>query len=453
MSRILVVDDEPAIGWSLRELLTDDGHDVAVAATIDEALSSCEQLAPDAVLLDVRLPGKDGIDAIPDIRSVSANAPIVVMTAFGDLGTAVRAVRAGAFDYLVKPFELDHVMQVVARALAERTSPGTARDDQEADASPTLVGASPPMQEVFKQIALVADGDMPVLVTGPSGSGKQLAARAIHAHGRRHAKPLVTTSLSALAHIAIDAELFGGPNTVGLVERADGGTLLIDEIDQAPPEVQARLVSLLEMGTVSRPDGKPPRRVDVRVLATALSLPPSFRRDLSDLLTTVTIRMPSLDERKDDIEGVAHAILARIGSPKQSAVSPEFVTALVRRDWPGNVRQLRIALEHAVVVAHGATLRPEHLPAVDASSEDSSSLDEASRRVAVAIREWASVARAAYGGHPEPDLHHRTIRLVEATLLREVLAHTGGNRTATARLLGLDRATLRTKLRLAGLDD
>ena len=461
MSHILVVDDEPAIGWSLRAPLADDGHDVAVAGSVDEALAACGRAAPETVLLDVRLPGRDGIAALPDLRTAANGAPVIVMTAFGDLDTAVRAVQAGAFDYLVKPFDLDRVAAVVARALAERTA-GTASTPPPADdpGGPLLVGSSPATHEVFKRIALVAGIDLPVLIMGPEGSGKQLAARAIHTHGQRRDQPFLTTNLSALAPTAIDPELFGRPDGgPGLLELAAGGTILLEEIEAAPADVQARLLRVLETREIVRSGSAEPRRVDVRVIAaTARDLAANttgFRRDLAERLGVFTIAMPPLAERLADIPALVAAFLARqaraVGRQEPPPVSAEFLAALAARPWPGNVGQLRHAVEYAAVVARGGTLRPEHLP--EAAAPPRTGVEAAEDRMAAAVKEWAAAARAAYGGLAEPDLHHRTVQLVEATLLREALAHTGGNRTAAAKLLGLDRATLRTRLRHLGIDD
>ncbi|MFM7135934.1 MAG: sigma-54-dependent transcriptional regulator, partial [Planctomycetota bacterium] len=225
MSRILVVDDEPAIGWSLKELLSDEGHEVAVAADIPRAVAAAGEAPPDAILLDVRLGDQDGIRSLPEIRAAAGAVPVVVMTAFGDLDTAVRAVHAGAFDYLVKPFDLERVSEVVARALADRdvqTSPPI-----EAPPPAELVGSSPPMQEVFKQVALVAASDLPVLVTGPTGSGKEVVARAIHAHSPRHAKALVTTNLAALAPgVVLHGGAISGPVFRPVGNRRGGSHIL-----------------------------------------------------------------------------------------------------------------------------------------------------------------------------------------------------------------------------------
>ena len=469
MSTILIVDDEPAIGWSLKETLTDAGHEVTVAADIPAAVAAARKRSPDAILLDVRLGSRDGIAALPEIRAAAGSVPVVVMTAFGDLDTAVRAVQAGAFDYLIKPFDLERVTQVVARALADRA--GQAAELAEPQAAAELVGVSLAMQEVFKQVALVAASDLPVLVTGPTGSGKGVVARAIHAHSARREKQLVTTNLAALAPGVIESELFGhaagaftGAQTArpGLFELATGGTMFLDEIAEAPLEVQVKLLRVLETGEVVRVGEATARPVSVRVIAATnrflaeLLEAGSFRADLFHRLKVFPITLPALVERPADIEPLARHFLARHAADRPlPAVSPEFLAALRDRSWPGNVRELKHAIEYAAVVARGGTLRVEHLPKPEptAASPNRSDLAAAATRLGAAVKEWSAAARREFAGLPEPDLHHRAVQLLEGMLLREALAHTGGNRTAAARLLGLDRATLRTKLKALGIDD
>jgi len=472
VSRILIIDDEPAIGWSLREILSDDGHEVAVAADIPSALEAARTHRPAVILLDVRLGGHDGIDAMPELRAAAGHVPVIVMTAFGDLKTAVRAVQAGAFDYLVKPFDLERVTRVVARAVADRMEPVPAASEPTPQAD--LVGSSPPMQEVFKQVALVAASELPVLVTGPTGSGKELVARAIHTNSARRDQPLVTTNLAALAPGAIESELFGhaagaftGATVArpGLFELADGGTIFLDEIGEAPPEVQVKLLRVLERGEVTRVGEAAVRTVGVRVIAAtnrdlaAMLGAGAFRADLYHRLKVFPITMPALAERPDDIEPLARYFLARHAAGHDAGgrpmLSPELLDALRRRPWPGNVRELKQAIEYAAVVARGGVLRPEHLPEPDHTdpSKPGSHLSAAELRLGAAVKEWSAAARREFMELPEPDLHHRAVLLLEASLLREALAHTGGNRTAAAKLLGLDRATLRAKLRLHGIDD
>ncbi|NCX99562.1 MAG: sigma-54-dependent Fis family transcriptional regulator, partial [Planctomycetia bacterium] len=309
------------------------------------------------------------------------------------------------------------------------------------------------------------------LVTGPTGTGKEVVARAIHAHSARCGKPLVTTNLAALAPGVIESELFGhaaGSFTgaaaarPGLFELADEGTIFLDEIGEAPPDVQVKLLRVLEAGEVTRVGEATARPVNVRVIAAtnrdlaAMLGAGSFRPDLFHRLNVFPITMPPLVDRPTDIEPLARHFLARhaAGRPLPT-LAPEFLAALRGRSWPGNVRELKHAIEYAAVVARAGTLRPEHLPRQEpaAATPGRSDLAAAAARLGSAVKEWSAAARRELAALPEPDLHHRAVQLVEGTLLREALAHTGGNRTAAAKLLGLDRATLRTKLRALGIDD
>ena len=468
MSRILIIDDEPAIGWSLREMLSDEGHSVEVAASVEAGLETCARFEPEAMLLDVRLPGRDGLSALPEFRSIVPNAPVVVMTAFGDLDTAVRAVNAGAFDYLVKPFDLESVSRIVAHALAERDQHAAGRDQPAATATDAalLVGSSPPMQEVFKQISLVAPTDLPVLITGETGTGKDLAARAIHAHSPRRHRPFVATSLGALAPSVIESELFGHvrgaftgatADRPGLFAIADGGTLFLDEIGEAPLDLQVKLLRALETREVTPVGAAAPRKLDVRVIAAtnrdlvAAIAAGTFREDLYHRLHVFPIHMPPLAARGDDIDTLAAHFLARHAAGRPTpAMSEAFRVALRSWPWPGNVRELKHAIEYAAVVARGGMLRPEHLPAqpATAASQPASHVvgdTAADAQVVAAVGAWVDAALAT-GTTTAGPLHEPLMNLVEATLVQKVVDAAGGNRTAAAKLLGLDRATLRSKL-------
>ena len=470
MSRILIIDDEPAIGWSLREMLSDEGHSVELAASVEAGLETCARFKPEAMLLDVRLPGRDGLSALPELRRIVPHAPVVVMTAFGDLDTAVRAVNAGAFDYLLKPFDLERVSRIMAHALAERNEPmGAAAHPATVADGGLLVGSSPPMQEVFKKISLVAPTDLPVLITGETGTGKDLAARAIHAHGPRHHRPFVATSLGALAPSVIESELFGHvrgaftgatSDRPGLFAMADGGTLFLDEIGEAPLDLQVKLLRALENGEVTPVGGATPRKLCVRVIAAtnrdlvAAIAAGTFREDLYHRLHVFPIHMPPLAARGDDIDTLAAHVLARhaAGRPAPN-LSAEFLTAIRERPWPGNVRELKHAIEYAAVVARGGTLRPEHLPpqvAACASRLAGDQTDDADAQVVAAVQAWVDAALAAgnlsAGNRAAGPLHEPLMHLVETTLVQRVVDAADGNRTAAAKLLGLDRATLRSKL-------
>jgi len=376
VSCILVVDDEESICWSFREFLGDEGHRVESAASAEEALRVAAEVRPDAVILDVRLPGLDGIAALPRLRERAGGAPIVVMTAFGDLETAVRAVEAGAFDYLVKPFDLDRVAAVVRRALEAGRRPARSGPPAPAtDLGEMIVGSSPPMQALFRRIALVASAEVPVLIAGESGTGKELVARALHRHGPRRDGPFVPVCLPALSPGLVESELFGhargaftgaAQDRKGILELAQGGTVLLDEVGDAPLSLQVKLLRAIEHREVAPVGDARTRPVDIRVLAaTNRPLPElvaagTFREDLYFRLAAFPIRVPPLRERPEDIPALAAHFLARRGGAAAPAV--DVLEALRARPWPGNVRELRNAIEHAAILARGGPIRPEHLP-------------------------------------------------------------------------------------------
>jgi DNA-binding NtrC family response regulator len=446
MSRILIVDDEPAIGWSLRELLSDGGHTVELAASVDAALDACRHLGPDTILLDVRLPGRDGLSAIPDLRALAPGVPVIVMTAFGDLDTAVRAVHAGAFDYLVKPFDLERITEVVDRALAERTGTQSGAAAQPAAPSARLVGLAPPMQEVFKQIALVAATDLPVLIEGETGTGKELAARAIHDHGGRRERPFVATNLAALAPGIVESELFGHvrgaftgatADRPGLFELADGGTIFLDEITTASPALQVKLLRVLQERQFEPLGGRDTITIDARViLATnddlaALVASGRFRADLFWRIAVVTIAMPPLRERADDIPALAAHFLtaaaARAGR-RVEGFTPRAIEALRAHRWPGNVRELEHAVERAVLLGRDAVVDLPDLPSTVAS-----------------------------GSIPAAPATHRCglkhdLAGPERRLILDALENAGWRRDTAARSLGINRTTLYKKLKRLGID-
>lgn len=466
MSRILIVDDEPAIGWSLGELLDDRGHAVKTAASVEEALEICRHFLPELLLLDVRLPGRDGLSGYPDFRSLVPTAAIVVMTAFGDLDTAVRAVEAGAAEYLVKPFDSAQVTAIVDRLL-ERGATAAAS----APPPGGLVGSSAVMQRVFARVALAASSDLPVLITGATGTGKELAARAIHAHSARRSGPLVAVNLAALPPTLVEGELFGQAKGAfsgatarnGLFASADRGVLFLDEVGDAAAEVQARLLRVLDAREILPVGASTPRRVDIRVIAAtnrdlaADVAAGRFRADLLHRLRVFSVEMPPLSTRLDDLPAlVAHFLSGSPGCGPLQAASDDFLDAVLTRSWPGNVRELKAAVDVAAVIARGATLRPEHLPpplpgaAGATRAEGTPDAPEHGRataeaRLEHAIRDWMAAQLNATQPR-EGWLHEDFLKAAEATLIEEALTRTGGNRTAAAKLLGLDRSTLRGKL-------
>jgi len=466
MSAVLIVDDEPAICWAFREALAEDGHAVRVVPSAEEALRLTDGgWRPDVVVMDVRLPGQDGISAMRELRGRIGPTPVVVITAFGNLDTAVRAIEEGAFDYLVKPFDLDQAVEVLRRALASRTdgSGGAGSERETLPRAETLVGSSLPMQQVFKQIALVAASDVPVLITGESGTGKELVARAIHRHSPRRGGPFLPVCIPALNPGLIESELFGhargsftgaADDRTGLIELATGGTVLLDEIGDVPASVQVKLLRTIEQREVMPVGGTAPRTLDVRILAAtnrplpALVASGQFREDLYFRLGVFEIPLPPLRERREDIPELVEHFLRPIRPTRADAawrVSAQAHAELASRDWAGNVRELRNAVEHAAIVARGGEILPEHLPApVPLAASIGAPVAARAQRE---LTDWTAEAAAQLAADSDPQLYERFLQLVEPPLLEAVLKHCGGNRAAAAELLGLHRATLRQKMR------
>ncbi len=477
MAQVLVVDDEAPICWGLKTLGESLGHQVSTAASAEQALAWAEAQTPDAVFLDVRLPGIDGLAAIEPLRALTGPVPIVVMTAFGDLETAVRAVEAQAFELLVKPFDLNRAQQVLERALAQPVAAGPSAGKPETGLVPTarLVGRSPAMRELFREIALVSRSDACVQLWGESGTGKERVARAIHQHSARASRPFVAVNLAAINPSLVESELFGhvaGAFTgaasarVGLIELADGGTLLLDEVADTPPDFQAKLLRVLDHGEYLPVGASQPRRANLRVIsATHQDLAEQvalgrFRHDLYYRLSTFRLRLPSLRERAGDAVLLAEHFAAEVAARNGLAavrLSREALAELERRPWYGNVRELRSAVEHALVLARSGQIQPEHLPAPLPGSMAVGSLAPGCLAPGPAPAESlgqvvAAWARQQLATQPDTsDLWARLVQEVEGPLLEEVLSRQQGNLAAAARQLGLHRVTVARKAQQHGL--
>ncbi len=472
MGRVLIVDDEASICWALRESLADEGHRVDVAASAEAGLAIAEADPPDAVVMDVRLPGLDGLSAMARFRERLGPTPILIITAFGNLETAVRAMEGGAFDYLVKPFDLDQATSLIARALERRAGRREAGTTADAPVPGTLVGASTAMQALFKSIALVAPADVPVLITGESGTGKELVARAIHRHGGRRDGPFLPVCLAALSPGLVEGELFGHTrgaftgatrDRLGLLELAGGGTVLLDEIGDVPAEVQVKLLRAIEHREVTPVGDARPRATDIRILAATnrpldrLMATGRFREDLFFRLSVFQIHVPPLRERREDIPALAEHFLGQVRLPDvaEAQLSPGVLEALQSRPWAGNVRELRNAIEHAAILARGRALRVEHLPPPLSGPEPTGEGSAADPGLGEGIARWAGrEALAGDAGETSgmAPLYERFLDLAEPPLLKAVLDRCGGNRAAAAQLLGIHRATLRQKLRRHGIE-
>ncbi|GIW92411.1 MAG: sigma-54-dependent Fis family transcriptional regulator [Pirellulaceae bacterium] len=470
MRTLMVIDDEPSICWGLSRMGQYLGLRVTAVASVEAALSAASQTRPDVIILDVRLPGTDGVSAMPELRRAVGNVPIIVITAYGDLPTAVRAVQNGAFDYIAKPFDLDKIQNVVLRALH---AAGVTSAMDPCSPAEGMVGRSPAMQATFKRIALAAACELPVLIAGESGTGKELAAHAIHRYSRRSEGPFVASNLAALNTSLIESELFGHeqgaftgadrPRT-GLLVQANGGTLFLDEVGDIPPEIQVKLLRVLESGEVTPVGGNTPLRTDFRLIcATHQDLygkiaEGKFRHDLYFRLSAFRIDLPPLRQRLEDIPDLVQHFIARLCGDAVDhvpSVTQEALAELQRRPWFGNVRELRNVIEHAVVVARGGPVLPEHLPPpVPENLTRSSQTEFPDKSPELIIDEllfqWSQQAVR------DPTQYGRTyrelLRLVERPLLKAAWIYHERNCTAAARALGIHRVTLRRKLREYGID-
>jgi two-component system nitrogen regulation response regulator GlnG len=467
MGQLLVIDDEPAICWGLSKLAEELGHDVQTASSAEEAVSLTATQSFQALMLDVRLPGMDGLEAIQHLRRHVGPTPIIVMTAYGDLTTAVEAVRQGAFEYLLKPFDLDIAHRALQRAFEvcpPRANPS--HSPSRAGEVDSLIGKSAVMQDVFRQIALVAASDACVHVYGESGSGKELVARAIHRYSRRHAGPFVAVNLASLSESLSESELFGhvrgaftgaAESRRGLLEQAHDGTIFLDEVADIPLALQVKLLRVLEHGELWPVGGSAPVRSDFRVIsATHQDLAEHvaagrFRHDLFFRLNTFQVRVPSLRERTDDLPELAEFFLDQLANRSSFQRGQLTVAArdeLLGRPWHGNVRELRNVIEHATILARGGLIRPEHLPPPVPASRRPENKNET---IAAALRDWTHAQWAA--GTPPENLYDRLLALVEPPVLDVALENHQGQCAAAARSLGLHRITLRKKLQQYGLSD
>lgn len=467
MAHVMVLDDEPSICWAFRNFLGDDGHRVTIASSAEQAIERFAADPPDVMFLDVRLPGMDGLTALDKFRGLRPETPVVVMTAYGTVDTAVRAVRGGAFDYLSKPFDLAQVRTLVRRALQRHgASPACEGDGADTPAAGEIAGRSAPMQAVFKQIALAAACSEPVLITGESGTGKELVARAIHLNGDRSGEPLIPVHLAALPEGLVERELFGhergaftGADAArpGLLDRAGRGTIFFDEVAEAPPSIQAKLLRVLDGGEYRPVGGGAERLLRARVVAaTNRDLGErvragAFRTDLYYRLSVLTIHLPPLRHRLEDILPLWDHFLGRLAPQHRRPTDPSSPLGqrLLSHAWPGNVRELRNAAGHAVRAGLGSAIHLDHLPETVLPGGDPGDGDA---DLQAAIARWLE-GRLAHGEGEGADLYERFLRVVETPLLRAVRSWAGGNQARMARLLGLHRTTLRQKLRQLDLDE
>jgi DNA-binding NtrC family response regulator len=452
VARVLVVDDEAGVRESLRMLLHGE-CEVATAENAEAALARIAEARPDLILLDLVMPGRSGLELLEELRAQGEPPPVIVLTATKTVTTAVEAMKLGAADYVTKPFEVDALRIKIRnllqhRALEERVAELTEALEERSRLG-ALIGRSEPMRKVFRTVERVARSHANVLVAGESGTGKELVARAVHELGPRASGPFVAINCAAIPLSLMESELFGhergaftdaSERRIGRFEQASGGTLFLDEIAELPSSVQAKLLRALQERTIERVGGREPITVDARfVAATNRELTKEvaegrFREDLFYRIHVVPIELPPLRERREDVRLLAEAFLERsatqAGGPPRR-LSREALAALERHAWPGNVRELQNAIEHAVALCDGSTIRLEDLPDAVIQATRTESLRDAVRA-------------------GQLDLEEATSRF-EQGLLREALERSEWNQTRAAERLGITRRVLKLKMDRYGI--
>ena len=446
---VLLVDDDGVFRQVTAGELRRLGFEVSTAGSGAEGLRKASEIEPDVVLLDLRLPDMGGLDVLKMLRETSPGSEVVMMTGHGSIDTAIESIRMGAFDYIVKPCPLSElevrVQRAVERKALRRRASLLERGLTPADPGGSFVGESPAFRQVIQLVTRVAPGDSTVLITGETGSGKEVVAKLIHARSPRRLKPFVVVECAALQESLLSSELFGHERGAftgadrakpGLFEVAHGGTIFLDEIGEVSLATQVKLLRVLDTSTFRRVGGTSEVRVDVRVLAATNRDLPSmvrqglFREDLFYRLSTIAVVLPALRERPGDVDLLACHFVARLnerfGSDKR--IAPETFETLRGHDWPGNVRELSHAIEAAMVVSDAPEILPVHLPP-----------NLRARR--------ANLSRGPeVGERPLP-----TLEEMERSHIRAALDATGGRRSETARLLGISERNLYRKLKEHGL--
>jgi two-component system, NtrC family, response regulator AtoC len=455
-AKVLVADDDRTIRRNLARLLEAEGYHPIEAADGEAALECIRSQQPDAVLLDLKMPKRDGLEVLTELGPSLADLPVIVVTAFGGSAAAIEAMRRGAYDYLTKPFDLDEVLLTLKRALKQRAlafevkalrtrtdDEPNRHSDETADSQPELIGVSIAMREVFKLIGLAAATNNAVLIVGESGTGKELVAAALHRHSDRARGPFIKVNCGALPEGLVESELFGHERGAftgadrqkpGRFERASGGTILLDEVGELPLPAQAKILRVLQQREFERVGGTEILHTDARVIsATHRDLAKEvtagrFREDLYYRLNVARIVIPPLRDRPEDIPPLAEAILRSVERRHgwgELSLSPDALLAIQARSWPGNVRQLENALARAAIAARGRAILPEHLDSA----------------------EPVGLAIPADADPSEPLPLRALLAEVERRAIERALVACGGNRTKTAERLGISRRQLFDKVR------
>ena len=464
MKPVWIVDDDRSIRWVFEKALSREGIAYSSFASAREALDALAGGAPQVLISDIRMPGQSGIELLQEVKQKHPAVPVIVMTAYSDLESAVAAFQGGAYEYLPKPFDVDQAVGLIRRALDESEREQAALEP--VGEVPEILGQAPAMQEVFRAIGRLSQSSATVLITGESGTGKELVARALHRHSARAAKPFIAINTAAMPKDLLESELFGhergaftGAQALrrGRFEQAEGGTLFLDEIGDMPSELQTRLLRVLSDGTFYRVGGHQQLKANVRVIAATHQDLESrvrgsaFREDLYHRLNVIRVRIPSLRERREDIPLLARHFLAK--SAKELGVEPkrpsdEVLAHLGRMDFPGNVRQLESLCHWLSVMAPGQAIGVADLPAEFRGEPAGAGLAPATDWIAALERE---VERRLARG--ETGVLDQLSRQFERSLISRALARTGGRRIEAATLLGMGRNTITRKIQELGIGD
>src|ERR1041385_1897570 len=472
MDKLLLIDDEADVQYSFRRIFDSAEVELTTASSGEEGLRLLSRVKPDLVIMDVRMGGMNGLETLRRLRQTDAKLPVIMMTAYGTTQTAIEAMKLGAYDYLLKPFDVPKLKQLVAAALK------ACRDMKQVvsyqpmleseDYTLGIVGRSDGMQNVFKLIGQLASSDATALITGESGTGKELVARAIYHHSRRSGRPFLAINCAAIPENLLESELFGhekGAFTgaaalrVGKFEQSHQGTIFLDEIGDMSLATQTKILRVLQSGTFERVGGNQPIRVDVRVIAaTNKALEQAvagkqFREDLFYRLNVVRIQIPAVRERREDIRLLVNYFLkkfAQAQDQRPKSISPEVIQRLEQHHWPGNVRELENVIQRAIVVAKGDAillndLPPEVLGAEPPGAPGTESNPQATKTTSTPPPDLATLARTLFRWAREGS-NLKVIPAVERQLIIEALAETKGNQVQAAKLLGITRATLRKRV-------
>lgn len=457
-----IVDDDRSIRWVLQKAL--EAVDISVRAfetadTVSDEINKADSQRPDVLISDIRMPGINGLELLSDIKQQHPDLPVIIMTAYSDLDSAVSVYEGGAFEYLPKPFDVDEAVELVQRAIAHHQSQHHNPAEQ-ISVSNDIIGEAPAMQEVFRAIGRLARSNITVLINGESGTGKELVAHALHKHSPRRQAPFIALNMAAIPKELMESELFGHEKGAftgahvqrkGRFEQADSGTLFLDEIGDMPLELQTRLLRVLSDGEFFRVGGHSAVRADVRIIAaTHQNLEQrvergEFREDLFHRLNVIRIHIPSLRERREDIPALVSYFLTKAARELDMAtksVSTEVENYLSQLSWPGNVRQLENTCRWLTVMSPGQVVEMDDLP-VELTVDTTENTGRGSSDWKHLFRQWAS-ARALSG---QEGVLADVVPMVEQLLMEVALEKTAGKRQEAAKLLGWGRNTLTRKLK------